>query len=115
MLAAQILWLNYAAKTGKKKSRAESVRKISYVLFYRISAVQEEAKRLGSLLEQYGTYEMNGVAFQDQGMRSAGGHHWIARRVPDDVYVVMQISLVLISLILKMHYLNRKNICVLLI
>ena len=50
-------------------------------------------KRLGSLLEQYGTYEMNGIAFQDQDeiwwLETIGGHHWIARRVPDDVYVVM--------------------------
>ena len=49
--------------------------------------------RLGSLLEQYGTYEMNGIAFQDVNeiwwLETIGGHHWIARRVPDDVYVVM--------------------------
>ena len=42
---------------------------------------------------QYGTYEMNGIAFQDQDeiwwLETIGGHHWMARRVPDDVYVVM--------------------------
>ncbi len=36
---------------------------------------------------------MNGIAFQDQDevwwLETIGGHHWIARRVPDDVYVVM--------------------------
>ena len=61
------------------------------------SAVYPQCKRgcerLGSLLEQYGTYEMNGIAFQDQDevwwLETIGGHHWIARRVPDDVYVVM--------------------------
>lgn len=50
-------------------------------------------RRLGSLLERYGTYEMNGVAFSDADeiwfMETIGGHHWIARRVPDDRYVVM--------------------------
>ena len=41
----------------------------------------------------YGTYEMNGIAFQDVDeiwwLETIGGHHWMARRVPDDVYVVM--------------------------
>ena len=48
---------------------------------------------MGSLLEQYGTYEMNGIAFQDADeiwwLETIGGHHWIARKVPDDVYVMM--------------------------
>ena len=58
-----------------------------------INSAREGVKRLGSLLEQYGTYEMNGIAFQDVNeiwwLETIGGHHWIARRVPDDVYVVM--------------------------
>ena len=58
-----------------------------------IRSAREGVKRLGDLLEQYGTYEMNGIAFQDQDeiwwLETIGGHHWIARRVPDDVYVVM--------------------------
>ena len=58
-----------------------------------IRSAREGVKRLGSLLEQYGTYEMNGIAFQDQDeiwwLETIGGHHWIARRVPDDSYVVM--------------------------
>ena len=49
--------------------------------------------RLGSLLETYGTYEKNGIAFQDQDeiwwRETIGGHHWIAKKVPDDRYVVM--------------------------
>ncbi len=36
---------------------------------------------------------MNGIAFQDVDeiwwLETIGGHHWIARKVPDDVYVVM--------------------------
>lgn len=58
-----------------------------------IHSAREGVKRLGSLLEQYGTYEMNGIAFQDQDeiwwLETIGGHHWMARRVPDEAYVVM--------------------------
>jgi dipeptidase len=58
-----------------------------------IHSAREGALRLGSLLEQYGTYEPNGIAFSDQDeiwwLESIGGHHWIARRVKDDEYVVM--------------------------
>ena len=65
---------------------------LTIVLPY-IHSAREGVLRLGSLLEQYGTYEMNGIGFQDQDeiwwMETIGGHHWIARRVPDDAYVVM--------------------------
>ena len=58
-----------------------------------IRSAREGVKRLGSLLEQYGTYEMNDIAFQDADeiwwLETIGGHHWIARKVPDDVYVIM--------------------------
>ena len=58
-----------------------------------IRSAREGVKRLGSLLEQYGTYEMNGIAFQDADeiwwLETIGGHHWMARKVPDDVYVIM--------------------------
>lgn len=58
-----------------------------------IHSAREGVKRLGMLTKQYGTYEMNGIAFQDVNeiwwFESIGGHHWIARRVPDDAYVVM--------------------------
>ena len=58
-----------------------------------IRSAREGVKRLGSLLEQYGTYEMNGIAFQDAEeiwwLETIGGNHWIARKVPDDVYVIM--------------------------
>ncbi|MBS6135242.1 MAG: C69 family dipeptidase [Faecalibacterium prausnitzii] len=58
-----------------------------------IRSAREGVARLGSLLEQYGTYEKNGIAFQDVNeiwwLETIGGHHWIARRVPDDAYVVM--------------------------
>ena len=65
---------------------------VSVVLPY-IRSAREGVSRLGSLLEKYGTYEMNGIAFQDVNeiwwLETIGGHHWMARRVPDDSYVVM--------------------------
>ena len=58
-----------------------------------IRSAREGVLRLGQLLAQYGTYEMNGIAFQDSDeiwwLETIGGHHWIAKRVPDDQYVVM--------------------------
>lgn len=66
---------------------------IVYLILPYIHSAREGVQRLGSLLEQYGTYEMNGIAFQDQDeiwwLETIGGHHWIARKVPDEVYVVM--------------------------
>ena len=48
---------------------------------------------MGALLEKYGTYEMNGIAFQDENeiwwLETIGGHNWMAKRVPDDAYVIM--------------------------
>lgn len=64
---------------------------LTIVLPY-IKSAREGVLRLGMLLEKYGTYEMNGVGFQDADeiwwFESIGGHHWMARRVPDDCYVV---------------------------
>lgn len=65
---------------------------VTLVLPY-IRSAREGVLRLGSLLERYGTYEMNGIAFADLDevwwLETVGGHHWIARRVPDDCYVTM--------------------------
>ena len=58
-----------------------------------IRSAREGVARLGKLLETYGTYEMNGIAFSDTDeiwwLETVGGHHWIAKRVPDDAYVTM--------------------------
>ena len=64
---------------------------VTIVLPY-IRSAREGVLRTASLLEKYGTYEMNGMAFADVNeiwwMETLGGHHWIAKRVPDDRYVV---------------------------
>lgn len=63
---------------------------LTIVLPY-IHSARDGVKRLGSLLEKYGTYESNGIGFGDQDevwyMETVGGHHWVAQRVPDDSYV----------------------------
>ncbi len=65
---------------------------VTLVLPY-ISSARAGVERLGALLERYGTYEMNGIAFSDVDeiwwLETVGGHHWIAKRVPDDAYVTM--------------------------
>ena len=57
-----------------------------------IKSAREGVKRLASLLEEYGTYESNGIAINDENevwwMETIGGHHWIAKKVPDDVVVM---------------------------
>lgn len=58
-----------------------------------ITTAKEGVIRLGSLLEKYGTYEPNGIAFSDSKeiwwLETIGGHNWIARKVKDNEYVVM--------------------------
>ena len=57
------------------------------------TSARDGVRRLGALLERYGTYEMNGIAISDVDeiwwLETVGGHHWIAKRVPDDAYVTM--------------------------
>ena len=64
---------------------------VTIVLPY-IRSAREGVLRTAELLEKYGTYEMNGMAFADVNeiwwMETLGGHHWIAKRVPDDRYVI---------------------------
>ena len=57
-----------------------------------IRTAREGVLRLAKLLETYGTYESNGIAFNDDHeiwwMETIGGHHWMARRVPEDGVVI---------------------------
>lgn len=65
---------------------------ITLVLPY-VTTAREGVARLGELLETYGTYESNGVIISDVDeiwyVETIGGHHWIARRVPDDCYATI--------------------------
>lgn len=62
---------------------------VTIILPY-IQSAKEGVQRMGELLEKYGTYEMNGVGFSDENdiwyIETLGGHHWIARRLPEDCY-----------------------------
>ncbi len=82
-----------AGADGTERAGGIGEEDMVYLVLPYIHSAREGVKRLGSLLEQYGTYEMNGIAFQDVNeiwwLETVGGHHWIARRVPDDRYVVM--------------------------
>ena len=94
VLGADPLVTYQPAKDGKEEAAGgigeEDI--VSIVLPY-IHSAREGVIRLGSILEKYGTYEMNGIAFQDQNeiwwLETIGGHHWMARKVPDEAYVVM--------------------------
>ena len=90
VLAADPL-VRYDAATGTPGGIGEEDM-VTLVLPYATSA-RDGVLRLGALLERYGTYEMNGIAFSDADeiwwLETVGGHHWIARRVPDDCYVTM--------------------------
>ncbi len=58
-----------------------------------IRSAREGVLRLAGLLEKYGTYESNGIAFNDGDevwwLETIGGHHWMARRVPDDAVAIV--------------------------
>ena len=83
------------AKTRKEKDVPGGIGEediVVLVLPY-IRSAREGVERLGKLLEQYGTYESNGIAFNDEHevwwMETIGGHHWMARRIPEDSVVIM--------------------------
>ncbi len=81
-----------------------------------IHSAREGVLRLGSLLEKYGTYEPNGIAFNDKNevwwLETIGGHHFIAKKVPDDHYVTMPNQFGLDAFDLKDAFGEQKeNIC----
>ena len=81
------------AKDGKETAGGIGEEDLVFIVLPYIHSAREGVIRLGNLLDTYGTYEMNGIAFQDVNeiwwLETIGGHHWIARKVPDDAYVVM--------------------------
>lgn len=82
-----------AAKGQKEKIGGIGEEDLVLLVLPYIHSAREGVLRLGALLEKYGTYEPNGIAFSDVDsiwwLETIGGHHWIAARVPDDRYVVM--------------------------
>ena len=94
VLAADPLVAYQKAKTRREKDVPGGIGEediVVLVLPY-IHSAREGVERLGALLERYGTYESNGIAFNDENeiwwLETIGGHHWMARRVPDDAVVI---------------------------
>ena len=94
VLAADPLVVYEKAKSRREKDVPGGIGEediVVLVLPY-IRSAREGVERLAALLERYGTYESNGIAFNDEHevwwMETIGGHHWMARRVPDDAVVV---------------------------
>ncbi len=58
-----------------------------------IHSAREGVIRLGELLEKYGTYESNGIAFADKNevwyLETIGGHHFMAVRLKDNHVAVI--------------------------
>ncbi|MBP5250668.1 MAG: C69 family dipeptidase, partial [Lachnospiraceae bacterium] len=80
-------------RTGKDKIGGLGEEDFVTIVLPYIKSAKEGVKRLGALLEKYGTYEPNGIAFSDNNeiwwLETIGGHHWIAARVRDEEYVIM--------------------------
>ena len=94
VLAADPLVEYRKAKSRKEKDIPGGIGEediVVLVLPY-IRSAREGVERLAALLERYGTYESNGIAFNDENevwwMETIGGHHWMARRVPDEAVVI---------------------------
>ncbi len=94
VLAADPMVVYKKAKNRKEKDTIGGIGEEDFVVLVLpyIRSAREGVKRLAELLETYGTYESNGIAFNDENevwwMETIGGHHWMARRVPDDVCVI---------------------------
>ena len=94
VLAADPLVEYKKAKNRKEKDVPGGIGEedlVVLVLPY-IRSAREGVERLAALLEKYGTSESNGIAFNDAHevwwMETIGGHHWMARKVPDDRVVI---------------------------
>ena len=94
VLAADPLVTAQKAKTRREKDVPGGIGEedlVTLVLPY-IRSAREGVLRLAELLEKYGTYESNGIAFNDEKevwwLETIGGHHWMARKVPDDRVVI---------------------------
>jgi len=94
VLSADPLVVYREAKSRREKDIPGGIGEEDLVLLVLpyIHSAREGVLRLASLLEKYGTYESNGIAFNDENevwwMETIGGHHWMARRVPDDMVAI---------------------------
>ena len=93
VLAADPLVEYKKAKTRKEKDIPGGIGEediVVLVLPY-IRTAREGVLRLAKLLEEYGTYESNGIAFNEHEvwwLETIGGHHWMARKIPEECVVI---------------------------
>ena len=94
VLAADPMVTYQKAKSRREKDVPGGIGEEEFLLLVLpyIHSAREGVLRLARLLEKYGTYESNGIAFNDEKevwwMETIGGHHWIARRIPEDRVVI---------------------------
>ncbi|MBE6828427.1 MAG: C69 family dipeptidase [Ruminococcaceae bacterium] len=115
VLAADPLVKYQKAKSKKDKDIPGGIGEediVVLVLPY-IKSAREGVIRLGELLEKYGTYESNGIAFNDSReiwwLETVGGHHWMARKVPDDCCVIAPNQFGMDSFDFQDAYMNKKS------
>ncbi|MBW1605606.1 C69 family dipeptidase [Lactobacillus sp. Sy-1] len=65
---------------------------VTVILPY-VKTARQAVRRLGTIIEKYGTCESNGILFADNDeawyMDTGSGHHWVAIKIPDDCYAVV--------------------------
>ena len=94
VLSADPLVVYQEAKSRREKEVPGGIGEEDIVLLVLpyVHTAREGVLRLAELLEKYGTYESNGIAFNDENevwwMETIGGHHWMARKVPDDMVAI---------------------------
>ena len=94
VLAADPMVVYQKAKSRNEKDIPGGIGEEDLVLVVLpyIRSAREGVLRVAELLEKYGTYESNGMAFNDEHeiwwLETIGGHHWMARKVPDDQVVI---------------------------
>ncbi len=94
VLSADPLVVYKEAKSRREKEIPGGIGEEDIVLLVLpyIHTAREGVLRLAELLETYGTYESNGIAINDENevwwLETIGGHHWMARKVPDDMVAI---------------------------
>ncbi|MBR0534300.1 MAG: C69 family dipeptidase [Bacteroidales bacterium] len=65
---------------------------VFHIVLPYVSTAREGVLRLGGLIEKYGSAEGFGIAFMDENetwyLENAGGHRWLAKKMPEDKYFV---------------------------
>jgi len=65
---------------------------VYHIVLPYVRSAREGVLRLGELIERYGSAEGFGIAFMDAGetwyLENAGGHRWLAKKMPEDMYYV---------------------------